>query len=254
MLDDFSQILRNKLPVVKVILEAFLVPWLKRARIVRALFGPSVVLIAIGIYWAYKGKYLDPWAQVPWIVLHFVVITPFAIACHRLFLMNDESVPVYGIIKWSSRELWFLVKLIVVSFASFGTFALSATVIGAIVFNLFTMPDLPNKWTPWLLESFRIPAAYLTARLSLILPATALDQKSDISWAWQLSHGNGWRLAVVVCGLPWLFKVLHGFVYPDEPTVVHVTLNLVIVYMLLIIEIALLSFSYKEIRSSGAQL
>lgn len=254
MQEDTSKKPRLRLPIAKVISGAFLVPWLKRVRLARALLGSGIALIAIGIYWAYKGQYLGTWGQIPLVFLYFIVVTPFAIACHRLVLMADTSVPEYGIVKWSSREVNFLGKLITVGLASFGAFTLSIMAIGAIVFNLFTIPDIPNnERIHWLFESFRIPAAYFVARLSLILPATALDQKSDIRSAWQLSHGNGWRLAVVICGLPWLSVILEGYVYPDEPTIVQVTLSCIVFYALLVIEIALLSLSYKELRSSGTQ-
>lgn len=253
MVEDRSQPPRIKFPLAKVIFAAFLVPWLKRARLARALFGSWIALFAIGIYWTYKGQYLGTWGQVPWVIIYFIGVTPFAVACHRLLLMNDDSVPEYGFEQWSSREVNFLGKLILVSLASLGTFILSAMAIGAVAFNLFTTPDIPNRRTPWLFEMFRIPAAYFVARLSLIIPATALDQKSDMRWAWQLSHGNGWRLAVVICGLPWLINVLQGLMYPDEPTIVQVILSLVAFYILLVIEIALLSLSYKELRASRTQ-
>ena len=145
MVEDRSQAPRVKLPLAKVIFAAFLVPWLKRVRLARALFGSGIALIAIGIYWAYQGQYLGTWDQVPWVIIYFMVVTPFAIACHRLFLMNDDSVPEYGVVKWSSREVNFLGKLILVSLVSLGTFILSAMAIGAIVFILFTMPDISKR-------------------------------------------------------------------------------------------------------------
>jgi len=145
MVEDRSQAPRVKLPLAKVIFAAFLVPWLKRVRLARALFGSGIALIAIGIYWAYQGQYLGTWDQVPWVIIYFIGVTPFAIACHRLFLMSDDSVPEYGVAKWSSREVNFLGKLILVSLASLGTFILSAMAIGTVAFNLFTTPDIPKR-------------------------------------------------------------------------------------------------------------
>jgi hypothetical protein len=41
-----------------------------------------------------------------------------------------------------------------------------------------------------------VPAFYLALRLSLTLPATALDRSATFAQAWAASRGNGWRMTV----------------------------------------------------------
>src|SRR5262249_15882071 len=50
---------------------------------------------------------------------------------------------------------------------------------------------------------------YVLARCLLVFPATAVDLDPSFFRAWRLSHGTGWRLALVAVGLPY---ALHGIV------------------------------------------
>ena len=49
-----------------------------------------------------------------------------------------------------------------------------------------------------------VPAFYLALRLSLTLPATAIDRRATFARAWAASRGNGWRmtLATILALLP----------------------------------------------------
>lgn len=47
----------------------------------------------------------------------------------------------------------------------------------------------------WISVFFALPAAsYITTRLTLVLPALAVDRRRPLRQAWRLSAGNGWRL------------------------------------------------------------
>jgi len=47
----------------------------------------------------------------------------------------------------------------------------------------------------WISVFFAVPAAsYVASRLSLVLPALAVDRRRPLRQAWRLSAGNGWRL------------------------------------------------------------
>ena len=49
---------------------------------------------------------------------------------------------------------------------------------------------------------------YVFSRLVPMLPATAIDYDPDIYWAWDVSSGNGWRLVLIICALPFLTGAL----------------------------------------------
>ena len=110
--------------------------------------------------------------------------------------------------------------------------------------------DRAPWWAQWVVASCFIPALYVMARLSLVLPGTALDGKPTLNWAWQLSCGNGWRLVLLVGLLPWLFTQVAVILLRHNATLVEVVLIAVLVHVLLIVEVAALSLSYKELAST----
>jgi hypothetical protein len=96
--------------------------------------------------------------------------------------------------------------------------------------------------------------SYFAARTSLLLPATALDQRQKLRWAWTRSKPHAMRLAFLVgviplaslllqtLGLTWISELLWDPVYQILLAFVYCSL--------LIIEIAILSLSYRWIVES----
>ena len=226
------------LPVINIILGAFRIPWSKRSRIARAVIAPAIALSAIGAYWVYSRP--GTYESNLWVLLYGLALTPFAVACHRVLLLGDESLPQYGIMTWTVREGRFLTWLLAAWSLAFLTTMFLLMTIGTIVMNVF---DIPRAWMEmgWFLGSFEVLGTYVLARLSLILPAVALDGRPSLSSIWRLSHGNGWRLTVVLGGLPWLVSHFQRFILPDEATFVSVLLISLVFCPLLVVEIAALS-------------
>ena len=87
----------------------------------------------------------------------------------------------------------------------------------------------------------------LLARLSIVLPATAIDLQPTFKLFWDLSEGNGWRLAFLIFGLPLVFysffPIFHS-TFDDSSWVSDFFVSL-ISYGMTTIEIALLSLSYR---------
>jgi hypothetical protein len=237
-------------PVISIILGAFRVPWSKRSRLARAVAAPATALIVIGMYWAYSGYLAGTYGSVLWVLLYALALTPFAVACHRVLLLGDESLPRYGIMKWTMREGRYLAWLLAAWLLGFLATMFLMMTIGTIVINVF---NIPRAWMEvgWFLGSFQVLGTYVLARLSLILPAIALDGRPSLSRIWRLSDGNGWRLTVVVCGLPWLLELSQGFIHLDEATFVSMTLGSLVFCPLLVVEVAALSLSYKELVASA---
>lgn len=90
-----------------------------------------------------------------------------------------------------------------------------------------------------------MPAAYICARFSLLLPAIALDRKSNLAWAWALTKGNGLKLATLLWVLPFVFSLLYSGWQTESP-VMYLALNLVL-STLTAFEVALLSVAFKAL-------
>ena len=67
-------------------------------------------------------------------------------------------------------------------------------------------------------------AYWFIARVSLMLPAIAIDRKPDLGAAWQASRRNGWRLAIVVGLLPWCLQHLVDLLFRDGASTIEFAL------------------------------
>jgi hypothetical protein len=89
-----------------------------------------------------------------------------------------------------------------------------------------------------------IPGDYVMARLAVLLPATAIDERHTMRWAWDITANNGWRLTVVVALLPMLLDTLHALVDLKGHLAVEF-LVAVLRYAVVAVEIAVLSIAFR---------
>lgn len=172
--------------------------------------------------------------------LQVLVYTVLAVRLHRLVLGVTD--PVQGVIRWSRRETRFLGWLLTVYFYLIVIFVAVASV--AQFVSAFSSDLISGGWAfIGFMTLASLPAAYLFVRLSVLLPATAIDQKRNMAWAWSLTAGNGWRLVLMLWAVPMILSVLT----PDLESVSLVGfmgLSLA-VGALTALEIALLSIAFQ---------
>jgi len=234
------------LDVTKVIFGAFAVPWTNRAAFARALAIPFAFVALLAVVQALAAEDLPQLALWGMVVLHGLVFVLFAVTCHRLVLLDPLAVAQTPMPRWTRRETRFLLKALAMWALCLGVgFAFMALFVFAAVPLL---EELGPKWfASILMPIFLLPMFYLVARLSLVLPATALDRKVGLGWAWNLSEGNSWRLFLVVGILPWVISApsyLIDYTDPNVPVTVVVT---ILGAALLVVEIAALSLAYREL-------
>lgn len=147
---------------------------------------------------------IDMNAETGWLafvlLVQALVYTWFAVRTHRLIL--GVAKPVQGMMRWKIRETRFFawltagVMLLIIMGA-----AVVVTLLGALAL-IVADDDLNDRVIAVAFALALLPVAYLLARLAVLLPAVAIDQKRNIAWAWALTKGNGWRLMVILWGLP----------------------------------------------------
>lgn len=149
-------------------------------------------------------KILEP-LEAAWLynILSLLVYTLLAVNVHRVLLRAEKPV----LSRWTMRETRFLGWLIVIYVYFALIFALLGLVIGSMTVDALDL--VGGDWTAalaFLLLS--LPGAYLGARLSLLLPATAVDKRQGFAWAWALTDGNGFRLVALLWVLPFAYSTL----------------------------------------------
>ena len=81
----------------------------------------------------------------------------------------------------------------------------------------------------------------------MIFPATAIDERPDIKWSWDISQGNGWRLVIIVGILPLATGLILYLLERTDSTLIEDLVLSLIYFIVLIIEIAAVSLSYQEL-------
>ena len=204
-------------PIIK---EAVLLPWNRRQHVWRLLALPVALttVLFLGEYWLLRDAPRS--AGILMHIPHLLIFSFFAVACHRSILIGEHSASRFGIPGWPHREFrffgwfifiytigimsWFVVTEVVIRFIDFiepflgeGLKELSIRLLGLNISSF-----------PWALLG-QILFCYLIGRLSLLLPAIAVDAQVSLRSAWLQSKGNGWRVALLVGWIPTLLLLLE---------------------------------------------
>lgn len=239
-IDADSGMSNGVLPLSSVIVETLSAVWNKRLRLFQALILVSMSLVGLELVYAYLLA-PDPslFTSMLYIIPYVILFTLFAVTCHRIVLLGNSEVPKYGILSWSQRETRFI----------------GWTIVGYLFFTLITM-FVGVFAIPVIATSFSavfayviplvvlVPGGYVLSRLSILLPATAVDERPNLKWAWNITSGNGWKLFLIVALLPQLVSAVYVFVDWPEYLIIQFAIGL-LTYALVAIEIAALSVSYR---------
>lgn len=99
----------------------------------------------------------------------------------------------------------------------------------------------------WLEFTASVLATYILARLSLVFPALAIDQKVNIRWAWKCSENNGWRLVATIGLLPLALSWAFNLFIDNWSSVILTNLMMLLSVVIFVVEIVALSLSYREL-------
>ena len=232
-----------RLQIGKVIVGAFLVPWWNREAFARALAIPLLSIVTLNLSWYYAREHLPSFAKWSLYLAYCCLFVVFVVTCHRLVLLDPRSVPTRP--RWSWRETRFLAWIIVIGLA----FAAALAVLATPILNILMWSGMGPHDTrfEWSLYCGQILALYITSRLFLVFPATAIDRRVNFKWAWSLSKNNGWRLVIIVAVLPWALSNLVWLLYRENEGVLE---DIVITFLgsaIVAFEVAALSLSYREL-------
>lgn len=267
---EFSNLPKKHLSLRSIIQEAVRFPWRFRRHVGFGIFVCAIVSMAceaVGevFYLGFRGEE-DIFSKD--LILDFVflwipqsiIFTVFAVFCHRLILVGEPPGSLLRTLRWTSRETRFLILsfgLYVVGFLFvipiFGLILVAIVAFakgaGAILeYNHFGNDFWGSESFSFLLGS--IIWGYFLGRFSLILPATAIDLRPNLNWAWSKTIGNGWQMAILVGLLPLTFSFLHQnlhFPVLDRFPGVFSFIQFLCLYVFGAIEVALLSSAYRKL-------
>ncbi|MBH0206155.1 MAG: hypothetical protein HP498_10155 [Nitrospira sp.] len=208
-------------PLIK---EAILLLWIRRQHFWPLLALPVALttLLSLGDYWflSDRPRSVGLLLQIP----NFLIFSFFAVACHRSILIGEHSVSRFGISGWPHREFRFFFWLIVIYIIGGMSWLFTSEVVERLVDFIGTFWGEESKElqlrlpgskfsvdSPWRLLGL-MPCGYLIGRLSLLLPAIAVDDQASLRSVWSQSKGNGWRMALLVGWMPILIHILEQII------------------------------------------
>jgi hypothetical protein len=239
------------LPVGKVVLGAFLTPWWKRRAFLRSLAVPLAALAALTLAWYAMGEGLPVYAGWGVCLLYWLLVTSFAVRCHRLVLLERQPEAMEWKLEWSRRDTMFFLWSGAVWFIYGAVWLAGVTLSLNVAVNIWQAARGPGEVFEWLSLACKLPALYVFARLCLALPAIAVDGDPGLKSAWRLTRGNGWRLMIVVGVLPWAISEVVSLLYRGDATAIETGALTVLGIALFAVEIAALSISYRELTGGG---
>lgn len=240
----------RRLSVARIVAGAFDYPWQHRGVFARSLAIPALAIIACTLAWSTVARSGD--TLLSWMLygVYSAICCWAAVICHRLVLLGTADAGAFAGPAGPRRLLVFLAAVICIAFVYLAVMFMGISVLTVVTGTAYIPAGQARpkpvdfQWAVWLAQ---FAALYVSARLALTLPAIATDLGFSFRQAWIHSRGNGWRLAIVVFGLPWFASNLASFLSRDGATVVEIAALLVLGIVLLAVEAVALSLSFYDL-------
>jgi len=226
-----------KLPIKDILTDAFLIPWNEKPHFIQALVLPILALVSIWAIWTIV-KPESIFLNYTFALLYSIAFCYFAITCHRLILLKNNTQHSYNTI----RIIFFLKWVIII----YGISLAIEMIILTIMMN--TINDFNSNNIPHIRDFLYLPLMYFVGRFSLIFPATALDLKGSLKWSWGATRNNGINILCIVGLFPWFMYILLSLVYRNEPSIIEQAIMTLLTYFVSAIGIFALSLTYKALQ------
>lgn len=266
---------QTSMPMWAIMSDAVLQVWRRRTYFAKLILPPMVVTAVVGYI---QGLWFRPTSEQPiirtlsesilWAIPDTIILALLAIAVHRSILLGEHTSPGRRYLHWSRRESLFLGWSLLMGGGWLLMFAigiaLSAIVAmtsGVWLYGLFRELSKASSWITEDLGFFVLMVVcgtligflvtYFVGRASLVLPATALEHRKSLKWAWTVSEPHDIRLAFLIGVIPLVSWALQTLIFSRLshllwPPLYHV-LSAFVYCSLLVIEIAILSVCYRWI-------
>ncbi len=186
-----------------------------------------------------------------------LIYVVFCIRCHRLVLLDQTTnVEVFPPSLGEREGKFFGFFLIII--AGFLVILLCGVFCALILIGLFGIS--PSSFVDWPYSAlFMIPFSYMLGRFCMVFPATAVDFRPTLNWAWEQSKDVAWRLGILVGIVPWvlsfLYDDLHAWLFfgLNQYPFAYSLITGMLWHVWMAIEVAVLSIAFRELSGFVSQ-
>ncbi len=241
--------MNNKLPIGVIFLDALSLPY----KHYRLLLKVGLPLIITWVLFAFNNPFSP---SLDGNVTHFAISLSLGIAfflclviaiigCHRIFLLGESVVEKSGLINWTGNEFkyigWWIYIGLCAAIIAFPIMFIVIPIMSTFLESFFYNRTILNI----IGALINIPLIYIISRWSLVLPSSAIDiHGKSLSWSWELTEGNGWRLTLLIGFLPILFDTIFNLL-PAFDSILSIVFYTTLWLIIGVVEVGLLSLSYK---------
>ncbi len=188
----------------------------RKYRLIKALFIPFIILTIIEYFTNEQIEDSIGSANFYLLIgLSLFITIIMSITIHRILLLDESSIPEWGIFKFGSREVTFILKAIglgiVLSIVAMGLF-LIASFISTVLENLIGK-EMAMYLSIILAFLVIVFIGIFFSRISLVFPAVAIDKPIEFDEAIDISENYKLLIFITVLVIPTILGLLLGFVY-----------------------------------------
>ncbi len=246
----------RRLPIWQTLIDALSAAATNWEVLLKAIALPTLVVAGVNVAMS-QGEQPQFTRFLPFMVVSGLAGVLIAVSCHRLVILGADALPSRWGLFWTMRETRFVGWTIAVMLVSILTI-LPVILIGLIVAGAVARSgDLasgsslfPIVGVLGMLVTFPV-AFYVSSRLTLVLPATAIGERPTLKQSWRLSRSNGWRL-VLLRFLPMLVMTPLSLLGRWWPGIVLQFLSAFSLALMGVIGIATLSKAYAWFTAEAA--
>lgn len=252
-----------RLDLPTIIRGTFAFPWRHRALFLSAVGLPLAVLAAALVLMLLLQRFMVGAGEIVGALVLLLVVCWVAVRCHRAVLLAgrglpEGSTPVGTYLRYDSwlvagGIVWNVVTLVLAMAATsivLGFEARANIAAGTVGDAAPAANPHTQSLIDYLALAATVPPMYLLARLSPLLPASAIGRVWTPGTAWKLSRGNGWRLVIIVFLLPQAVSWLVARLWQLDSHVLSTALVYTLFVILTPLEVIALSLSFRELESN----
>lgn len=188
----------------------------KKYILMKALFIPFIILTIIEYLSTEEMKVsIGSYNFYILVGISLFISIVISITIHRIFLLEENETPSWGLYKFGSREVTFTLKaigmILLLALTSAILFFISSffgkiieSTLGSNIHTIYTFMSI---------GLILILVGLLFSRFSLVFPSIAIDKPIDLTVALELSRNYKLLLFVSVIIFPIVFGLIIGFVY-----------------------------------------
>jgi len=209
----------------KIIKETASVVGKNKLALLKVIILPAIVMLLLEYL---SFSITETYQVILYKVADSIIWALFAISVHRVVLIGKESVGQLGNIRLKSREIMYI---------AYGILIGLLIVPIVIIFGFIPVIGIFIAL---------VGASIVLSRLSILLPAIAVDREFGISKAWNVTSGYTWTCLASIVIIP-VILALPILLLAEGQGMVTLVLSVVYSMVIMVISVALLSTTYKHL-------